>query len=192
VPEPVTLADIKAHLRLDADDVSEDDYLGALITSARVACEQQIGRSVAGKSATIAVDAFPHHDRTVDQSLNTIKLPGGQVSAVTAVSYVDVNGDTVTIDESEFAVDIVNRPGRLAPVTSWPHAGRRPGAVTIEYTIAALDADETTIVAQAIQLIVGSWFRDREATAVDVKGVPAELPLAATWLLQSIWQPATS
>lgn len=44
--EPVALAQIKAHLRLDANATGEDDYLLALITAARRSVELHINRSM--------------------------------------------------------------------------------------------------------------------------------------------------
>jgi uncharacterized phage protein (predicted DNA packaging) len=45
--EPVSLSDMKAHLRLDADDTGEDTYLSAMIVAARRSIELQINRSLA-------------------------------------------------------------------------------------------------------------------------------------------------
>jgi hypothetical protein len=57
--EPVALADIKTHLRLDPSATDEDAYLDAMILAARRACEARINRSVVGFSATATFDSFP-------------------------------------------------------------------------------------------------------------------------------------
>ncbi|GAA4218644.1 hypothetical protein GCM10022253_19490 [Sphingomonas endophytica] len=54
--EPVTLAEVKAHLRLDASETVEDRYLEILITAARRAVELRTRRSIVGAAPTIAGD----------------------------------------------------------------------------------------------------------------------------------------
>lgn len=54
--EPVTLAEVKAHLRLDASETVEDGYLEILIIAARRAVELRTRRSIVGAAPTIAGD----------------------------------------------------------------------------------------------------------------------------------------
>lgn len=54
--EPVTLSDIKVHLRLDESATDEDPYLTAMIVAARRTCEARICRSIADPVAPLTED----------------------------------------------------------------------------------------------------------------------------------------
>lgn len=95
--EPVSLADIKAHLRLPDDETGEDAYLSALIVAARRGIETIINR------------------------------------AITDPDFVD---------------------------------------------------DDRAVVGQAVRLIVGSWYANREAVVTGT--IVSETPVAASWLLKPL------
>lgn len=200
--EPVSLADIKVHLRLDPSETDEDDYLSALITGARRACEARIHRSIVGADLSLSLDAFPAYLagglmiqlplEIWDRRQLIIELPGGTVSSVDSVTYLDAAGTQRTVDSSTYAVDLANAPARVAPLNIWPIAGPYPGAVTVAYAASVMDADDLTVVGQAIRLLIGGWYRNRESVQVDARGSPAEIPLAVTWLLEPLRQFATS
>lgn len=198
--EPVALADLKTHLRLDPSATDEDGYLAILGMAARRACEHRIHRAVVGTTATLTLDAFPtppiaglgipleaqQHDGLY------IDLEGGTVASVTSVSYFDAAGVTQTIDPATYLADLSQIPARIAPVAAWPIAKPRPAAVTIAYVISPLSPDDLTMVKQAIFLLVENWYSNRGAAVVDTKGIPTELPLAVSWLLWPLTQFATS
>lgn len=198
--EPVTLADLKGHLRLDLGISDEDAMLTGMIVAARRACEYAINRSIVGASLTQALDAFPALpcaviDGEPVSAVATswedlvIELDGGQVVAV-AISYIDPDGQVQTVAPTAFTVDLSDQPARLAPVGAWPVAAEQPGAVRIAYTVSPLGADDWQVVGQAMKLICGHWYVNRESV-VDVRGTAVELPQSATWLLQPLRQWAT-
>lgn len=49
-----------------------------------------------------------------------------------------------------------------------------------------LSADELAILSHAMKLVIGTWFENREHVAVNVRGVPTEIPGSMTWLLEAI------
>lgn len=51
--EPVALAEVKAHLRLEADATDEDAYLESLIVAARRVAELRTRRTIAGDVPTL-------------------------------------------------------------------------------------------------------------------------------------------
>lgn len=95
--EPVSAADMKAHLRLDVAKTGEDAYLDALVVAAR---------------------------RTIEASINR---------QITDPDFTD---------------------------------------------------DDRTVVGQAIRLIAGSWYSNREAVITGT--IVSELPIAVTWLLKPL------
>ncbi|MCU6454347.1 head-tail connector protein [Sphingomonas sp. A2-49] len=54
--EPVTLAEVKTHLRLELTETADDDHLGILILAARRAIEKRTGRIVVGDAAAVGGD----------------------------------------------------------------------------------------------------------------------------------------
>lgn len=54
--EPVTLAEIKVHLRLDAGVSGEDSYLDGLIVAARRSVELRTSRSIVAEEPTLIGD----------------------------------------------------------------------------------------------------------------------------------------
>lgn len=50
-----------------------------------------------------------------------------------------------------------------------------------------LVGDDLETAKQAIRLIVGAWYANREAvTATDARSAPIPVPMAATWILASL------
>lgn len=204
--EPVSLAQVKEHLRLDDGDTSQDGYLSAIIIAARRACENQINRSVVGRDEMLELDQFPSlvpFNTTVPglatfplEAWNvdalTIHLPGGAVQSVDSITYRNPAGDVVPLDPASYREDIDRRPGRIIPVERWPlTTAAGPAEIKIFYTVAALDPDDMAVVGQAMLLLIEGWYSHRSATAVDTRGIPTEVPLAVTWLLAPLRQFAT-
>lgn len=156
----VTLAQMKAHLRIDPDEIEEDDLIGALIDAASAYIDGPrgvLGRCVAVQEWTLTLPEFSAPRR----------LPLPFLSLATAVSLLD---DTPV-------------PLRLVPCGIWseaaPVAGDA-GAVRIEMSAAAPD-DLWPAVSAAIKLLVAHWYLNREAV---VTGTTAtNLPLAVDRLL---------
>ncbi|WBO23936.1 head-tail connector protein [Sphingomonas abietis] len=199
--EPVSLDQLKVHLRLEEGETDEDAYLTGMIMAARRACEYQINRSVVGATDVLNLDIFPGEEHSpfpiipleaCSPRSRDICLAGGMVASVTSVTYFDEAGAEQTLDPSTYFADLVDAPALLAPVgRSWPKTQNRPGAVTITYLVSPLTADDLATVAQAMLLLIGHWYRNRESVAVDIRGTPIELPLSVTWLLTPLRQWAT-
>jgi len=85
--EPVTLAEVKAWCRIDADYVAPDDVLNILMVSARELLEQETNIGFA--------------ERTLELQWNgcTIEMPYSPTQSITSVK--DKDGNTLTTDEYE-------------------------------------------------------------------------------------------
>lgn len=172
--EPVTLAEMKEHLHYDADD--QDDRITALIAVARAACEAETNRSFLTQTWTLSLDRFPR---------SVIELPHPPLQSVLSIAYTDTNGDAQVLADSEYQVDAISEPGRIAPARgcTWPTTDTESfGAVIVSFlagwTAAASVPDE---IKHAIKLLVGHWFEHLEA--VTMEGMPKELPFAVNVLL---------
>lgn len=159
-PEPVTLAEAKLHCRVDAD--TEDTLIGALITAAREYCEALTGASLIVSSYRLELSRFP-------DSAGDIVLPRRAIINTIQVQYVDPSGTTITMTSgtdyrlvNNIMPPRVRRPYASASVL-WPRALEIDDAVQITFsTTAAVPAQAK----QAILLLVGHWYANRESVVI--------------------------
>jgi len=142
--EPVSLADMKLHLRVDIDD--DDSLIQALISAARERAEDFTGRCFIPRGLTFGLDRFPAlryltaaPSRSDYDSLGnptwdgtthwnrsqTITIPRSPLIAVTGITYCDQTTQTwMTLDPSLYVIDNLSEPARLKPVygVNWPIA----------------------------------------------------------------------
>ena len=57
--EPLTLAQAKAHLRVDFS--TDDDLITAMITSARIECENEVDQKFIQTEIDFYLDVFPYY-----------------------------------------------------------------------------------------------------------------------------------
>lgn len=124
--EPVSLDEMKLHLRIDGTD--EDTLITSLIQAARSYCEDYQARAYISQTLTLKLNDFPVTD--------SIRLPRPPLVSVDSITYVDNNGATQTVSSSVYTVDTVSEPGYvyLSYNQNWPYDVRLiPNAVTITY-----------------------------------------------------------
>ncbi|MCA8984513.1 MAG: head-tail connector protein [Planctomycetaceae bacterium] len=171
--ESLSLAEAKAHLRVDVDD--EDALIGSLITAARLTVERQCWRQVAQATLRFTLDAFP--------ACSVIYLPRPPLVSVESIQYEDLAGETRTLDAGDYFVDDTSEPGRISLKSgyAWPETNLQPGCVVIDY-VAGLDPEDVPAdLKAAMLLIVGHLYAHREGV---VAGQAVnELPLGVSALL---------
>jgi uncharacterized phiE125 gp8 family phage protein len=153
---PVSLAELKAHLRIDADDATEDLLLDAYLGAATRWAEHYNGRKFLTQTCVDVFDRFP----------SVIRPQGAPLIAVTSLSYLDSGGQAQTLSATQYAVDAVTEPGRIVPAygTAWPATRDELNAVTLTYT-AGYGADGSSVpehVRNAILLLAGDLYENRE------------------------------
>lgn len=164
--EPVTLAEAKAHLRVDSTD--DDLLISSLIIASRIYCEQFTARAFITQTWEYVIDTFPADD---------IMLPLPPLQSVTSVKYDDASGIEQTLATTEYEVDTVSQPGWIVPVTTgWPKSiWEGINAVRIQfvagYASAAnspdnLAANVPQSIKAAILLHVGQLYDQREDIVV--------------------------
>lgn len=157
--EPVTKAEAKLHLRhaLDADDPTEDALLDRLIASARDYVQDYTGRSLTTQTWQCAVCAFPER----------LWLPyAAPLQSVTFVKYYDADNVLQTLDPTVYTTPAFQEPAQIrrAYTESWPSAYTREDAVQIEYVTGATTAGAVPQpLVQAMLLLIGHWYEQREA-----------------------------
>ena len=156
--EPVTLADAKAHLRVDGTD--EDAYITGLIGVARVAAEERLERTLVSTTWRLTLDGFP----------DAVKLTMPPIVSVQSLTYWDATGVQQTLAPADYVLDAVSEPGYLvpAPGKAWPSTqSGRINAVTVDYTAGygATAADVPPPIRHWILLAIGDLYAQRERSA---------------------------
>ena len=154
--EPITLAEVRQHLRLPENE-SEDSLLLSLISTARAYCEHYTRRALAVQTLEIYLDRFPGN--------GPIQLPGPPLRSVTEIGYKDTSGDETILSPSTFLVDTDCEPGRVLPTvgTTWPVFTPYPTS-PIRVRFVAGYADLPAAIRLAMLLLIGHWYENREAT----------------------------
>jgi uncharacterized phiE125 gp8 family phage protein len=169
--EPITLAEAKTHLRVDADAAAEDALISGLITAARQHVEDVCERAVLLQSWTLRLDAFPRvclgDVRASERGDDRIFLPGGLVSEVTSVKYTDSDGIEQTLGTGAYIANLPSDPARISPAygIDWPTARKQRESVTVVYKVGYADAASVPAALKAAMLlIVGDLYANREAS----------------------------
>lgn len=177
--EPISLAEAKLHCRVDADVVDEDGLIADLVKAAREYCETTVFQAFALSSWRLSMDVFPPWE---------LEVPLSPLVAVQSIQYrASEDGLLRTMDPTLYVVDTDARPGRLTPIWAgyWPTLRVQTNAVQISFTAGVSPSDVPARVRQAIRLLVGHWYENREA--VSSGSVGAEVKLAVDALLNSVW-----
>jgi len=120
--EPVTLADVRDHLRIDHTD--SDNVLDWLIQAAREAVEASTGRALIQRTLDVTFDSFA----------DLMELPRAPLQSVTHVKYLDDDGNEQTLSSSVYRVETNGDwPGiiELGYDQSWPSVYSVKNPVTV-------------------------------------------------------------
>lgn len=168
---PVSLDEIKAHLRIDSDDTNEEALLDAYLGAATRWTEGYCNRKWLTQTCTDVFDEFP----------TVIRPRFSPLIAVTSITYIDDAGASQTLDSSVYQVDAVNEPGRIAVAYNedWPSLrGGDLNAVTVVYTAGygSSTSDVPEPVRNAIMMLAGSLYENREDTSpITMSTVPVDV-----------------
>jgi uncharacterized phiE125 gp8 family phage protein len=163
--EPLTLNEVKLHLRLAVDSegatayTTEDAYLTRLITVARMSLESQLGRSFITQTRVLYLDEFPSGD--------FISLPYPKIQSVTAFKYRLENENGYNSSFLNFDVDSAGTFSGgifLKPDYEWPSDTLYPeSAIEIEYKCGYGDTATTVPepIKQAMLILIADYYEHR-------------------------------
>lgn len=181
--EPLTLPQVKAHLRIDASD--EDEMVAALIVAARQHIDGKdgwLGRALVAQTWELSLTAFP---------AGAIRLPLPPLQEVESITYVDTAGATQTLASNLYQV-VASEPALILPAygKTWPATRCQPEAVKVRFTAGYAPGDGSPTdyaenipqpVKQAMLLLIAQWFENRSAGLTGATAM--ELPFAVQALL---------
>ena len=154
--EPVALADVLAHLRIDSDASDVAQIASIFIPAARQLAETKAGSAIRLASYRQTLSEFPWTRDSRNgffssgnpfgnrSSSAPIKTALGLVQSITSVKYVDASGVTQTIDPATLSLvqlDEANTEIALTNGNYWPACASVPNAVTVEYIAGMAPAD---------------------------------------------------
>lgn len=194
VSEPVTLADAKLFLRLDAGFTDDDALIGSLIAAARRWSEVYTQRRFIRQTVRLLMDFFPGYIdfKLAGQKVSSpfvsganavlvgiryaIILPYPPVRAIVGFEYLDENGNTTAMTAgTNYVADIDSQPARLMPPFGqmWPVARVIANAVHVDY-VSGYGANATVSMQQASTAITGYKFLASDAgAAITIPGAGA-------------------
>ena len=141
--EPVTLAEAKEHLRVDASYTDTDTLITGQIIGARQYAENHLRRALMTQTWKYIADSFTGAGLIGIQTGRTFSLPGhalilekSPVISVESITYLDFSGVRQIMPATDYALDLVSEPCRITPVFGkiWPIALPQIGAVEINFT----------------------------------------------------------
>lgn len=161
--EPVSVAELKAHLRVTHS--ADDAYLGELATAAREYTEQQMGRALAEQTREYTADTFP--------SSGVLRLGFAPVVSISSVKYLDELGAEQTLASSVYTVDTQSEPGALvlAVDQDWPETAGLPASVRVRYVCGVTPRP---LLKQAILFIAAHWYEQR--LPVSISNITNDIP----------------
>ena len=195
---PLAVADVRAHCYADPGG-ADDSVLGAYLAAAVDTVQAITGLRLITQTVQLTRrhwgDGYTGRvwENAWGRWGGPMRFPIGPVQSV-AFTYLDPTETQQTLDASTYAFVSA---GSLAPEVAlvggkwWPPVYDHPAAITCTATV-GYGADGTSVpgsILQAIKLLVGDYFANREDTIAERSVVPATLPNGVDRLLANfrIW-----
>ena len=182
--EPVTLAEAKAHLRVDTSD--DDAYIVTLITAAREWVEEYLDRTLVHTQWVMRFDRFPV-DSTADIELPRPPVVSSGTATSVTVAYTLEDGTTATYSTHLFRVDRASTPGAVKTnyAQTWPPHRQDDNSVSVTWW-AGYGPSGTSVPAairHAMLMLVGHWYEAR--SSVLTGSISKEIEFGVKSLLDS-------
>jgi len=173
--EPITVAEAKAHARID--NSVEDVLINSLILTSRLHVEAALGLALMTQSWTLRLDRWP--------KTGSVLLPLNPVQAVSAVRIRAADGTPQVLDSGSYDLDKASTPARLVPRHgAWPAPERRHAGIEIAFTagFGSAPADVPEPIRHALKGLVAHWYENRDPFQMPAR--PAVIPQTVNELLQ--------
>lgn len=164
--EPVSVFDLKHHVRLDDDNTMLDNEIKSIyIPGARQLAETRTGSAIRPARYVQRLREFP-------KCGGSIAITHGQVMAIESISYASANG-RLPLDPAAIVSAVVDRETLIEPSSgAWPAAVAGLRGVEITYT-AGISPDEMTTRYPSVRhwiLMAAAWALEQPELFVLSKG----------------------
>lgn len=182
--EPISLAEAKAHARVEVPN--DDGYLSSLVTVSREHLENETRRAFNTQTWDLTLDYDWPRTRLWNYSKPRIVLPRPPVQSVTSVSYIDTAGASQVLASDQYKLARGNTgEWFIEPAynVTWPSVRQELATITIRFVAGygSTANDVPKPLRQAMLLLVGHWYEQREA--VNVGNIVNEFPFAVANLV---------
>lgn len=184
---PVTLADVKAHARLDSQFTTDDAVLSGYITSATRVCEERAKWAFMPQTWRLTLEHFPGRNPRTGYQIagpeayakwNHIEIPKPPLIAITAFTYTDTAGNVFNMSQGygnamgNYLLDLDCEPNRIV----LPFSGIWP-------TTILLPASPIALTYQCgFSAFAGTVTVDSEGVCTWATGNQFDPGLAGTWV----------
>jgi len=179
---PVTVEDVKAHLRVETAD--DDDYIENSIDRAIDYIEAGAGVCFMEQEWDQICDSFPY-------SSAAIELLRWPVTSITSIKYLDGGGQAQTWAATSYILNGYTRPPRVAPTYSqfWPLAAVQTlASVTIRFKAGQTDKKKVPPrMSQALYMLLGHWYENR--SDVEVGTIASKVPEGSEEIIEGLRPP---
>jgi uncharacterized phiE125 gp8 family phage protein len=171
---PLSLTEVKAHLRVDGTD--QDSVIQMYLDAATNYADGEwgyLGRALVTQTWRLTIDTFPCAE---------IKIPLPPLQSITSVSYYDSAGDFQSlVEDTDYFVDDQSEPAWLMPMTSWPATQDAINSVAIEFVAGyagtssppSLTENIPAAIKQGMLLLITDWMEHRQNVMTEtVNGLP--------------------
>ena len=160
--EPLSTADVKAHLRVDVAD--DDVLIDMLIAASRQYCEQATGRSLVTQKWALVMDGF------YAAGGPAVMLEHGPVQSIDSVVYTDMGGVQQSMPATDYVADLSGMLARITPRFGkvWPITLPQMASVVINFTAGyGVAAAVPEGLKSWMKLRIGSLYKNRESVVID-------------------------
>lgn len=179
--EPITLEQAYDQSYILDADATTESLMQAMISASRLYAENRTWRAYIDATYDYALDEFPK---------DYIELPKPPCIEVVSVTYKTSDGNVVW-DASEYVVDLISEPARIAPKNSFPNTINEINAVTVRFRVGYEDVSGVNQtphdVKIAMRMLIKSFYDNRDTFIIpDSRSVEAvEAPYGTNIILDN-------
>lgn len=179
----LTLANAKLHLNVSS--TADDALITTYIQAGVAMLEQKTQRCFVYQTRQLTMDSFADPSYVHNRRVYLPRTPLTTASSTQAVQYYDQDGTLTTMPSTDYVWSTAGGYISEAYNATWPAVYPQPGSVVITYR-AGHGASSTSVplnIQHALKMLVGHWYRNREAVVTGA--ISKEIEMGVDALLES-------